>query len=49
MNNDKKSEIVQCCVKNCQKSVPIEEAIKIKGKYFCGTCGVAYYRSALDI
>ncbi|MFW9895259.1 MAG: hypothetical protein ACFFD7_05590 [Candidatus Thorarchaeota archaeon] len=42
-------EFVACCVLNCQEKVPIEKAIKIKDKYFCKICGVAYYRSSLNI
>ena len=49
MNHNEKSELVQCCVKNCQKLITPKEAIKIDGKYFCGSCGTAYYRSALNI
>ena len=46
-NQDKKT--VKCCVMNCQKEIPIDEAIVIKDMYFCGICGVAYYRSALNL
>jgi len=45
----KNDEIVKCCVMNYQKEIPIENAIKIKDNYFCGICGVAYYRSNLNI
>ena len=45
----KNKETVKCCVMNCQKEIPIEKAIKIEDKYFCGICGVAYYRSQLNI
>jgi CTP-dependent riboflavin kinase len=50
MSKDKEKNIkyVKCCVKNCQKSIPIDRAIVIDGKYFCGLCGTAYYRSALN-
>ncbi len=40
---------VKCCVKNCQKEVSIERAFFIKDKYFCGVCGTAYYRNALNL
>lgn len=43
------SEIVECCVMNCKKQISVDEAIKIKGQYFCGICGSAYYRSALNL
>ena len=53
MSNEQDREngvkIVICCVKNCQKEIPIEKAIKINDQYFCGICGTAYYRSALNI
>jgi hypothetical protein len=42
-------EVVTCCVMNCQKEIPIEKAVKITDKFFCKTCGVAYYRSNLNI
>ncbi|MHA2036514.1 MAG: hypothetical protein ACW98X_08780 [Promethearchaeota archaeon] len=42
-------ELVNCCVINCQKEIPIENAIKIMDKYFCKICGVAYYRSSLNL
>ena len=45
--NSKK--MVKCCVKNCQKEIPIDKAIMINDQYFCGICGTAYYRSALNI
>jgi ribosomal protein S26 len=55
MSNEKKTEkgkktsdMVKCCVKNCGKEIPIDQAIVINGKYFCGICGVAYYRSTLN-
>ncbi|MHA1281143.1 MAG: hypothetical protein ACTSQP_01450 [Promethearchaeota archaeon] len=48
MSEVKKKKTVKCCVMNCQKEIPINEAIVIKGKYFCGICGVAYYRSVLN-
>jgi hypothetical protein len=44
----KDQERVRCCVKNCGKEVPIDKAIKINDQYFCGACGVAYYRSILN-
>ncbi len=40
---------VTCCVMNCQIEVPIDKAIVIEGKYFCPICGVAYYRSFLNL
>ena len=53
MSKEKNAEdikkTVTCCVKNCQKEIPIESAIVIKDQYFCGICGVAYYRSYLNI
>lgn len=48
-NNKKKIIIVKCSVKNCEKKISIDEAIKINDQYFCGICGVAYYRSTLNI
>lgn len=49
-NNQKNNKkTVKCCVMNCQKEIPIEKAIKVEDKYFCGICGVAYYRSNLNI
>ena len=44
----KPGEIVKCCVKNCGREIPIDKAIIINGQYFCGICGVAYYRSTLN-
>ena len=49
MNNENKIETVKCCVKNCRKEIPKEKAIIIDGQPFCEICGVAYYRSALNI
>ena len=46
--NDKKN-LVRCCIMNCQKQINIDDAIVIEGKVFCGICGVAYYRSRLNI
>ena len=46
---DRDQKIVKCCVMNCQAEIPIEKAIKIGNKYFCGICGVAYYRSNLNL
>ncbi|MBD3254776.1 MAG: hypothetical protein GF383_06770 [Candidatus Lokiarchaeota archaeon] len=43
------TDTVKCCVMNCQKKIKRENAIVIKDKYFCGICGVAYYRSFLNI
>jgi len=47
LDNSAKTTI--CCVKNCQKEIPINKAIVINGQYFCGICGTAYYRSALNL
>ena len=47
LDNGAKTTI--CCVKNCQKEIPIIKAIVINGQYFCGICGTAYYRSALNL
>jgi len=47
LDNGAKTTI--CCVKNCQKEIPINKAIVINGQYFCGICGTAYYRSALNL
>ena len=40
---------VKCCVMNCQTEIPVEKAIKIGDNYFCPICGVAYYRSSLNL
>ncbi len=52
MSNKNETEngkkIVNCCVKNCGKEIAIDRAIVIKGQYFCGICGTAYYRSKLN-
>ncbi|MFX1326020.1 MAG: hypothetical protein ACFE8N_13795 [Promethearchaeota archaeon] len=48
-DEDKEKQIVACCVLNCQAEIPIEKAIKVKDKYFCQLCGVAYYRSNLNL
>jgi len=42
-------EEVTCCVMNCQLKIPIGKAIKVADKYFCPICGVAYYRSNLNL
>ncbi len=42
-------QTVACCVMNCQEEIPIDKAIVIEGKYFCPICGVAYYRSTLNL
>ncbi|GAH50209.1 unnamed protein product [marine sediment metagenome] len=47
LDNGAKTAI--CCVKNCQKEIPIDKAIVINGQNFCGICGTAYYRSALNL
>ncbi|MBN1802419.1 MAG: hypothetical protein JW891_12985 [Candidatus Lokiarchaeota archaeon] len=49
MSEEEDNKTVTCCVKNCQKEILLKNAIVINGKYFCGTCGVAYYRSALNL
>jgi len=49
MSSIDKEKKVRCSVKNCQKEIEIDKAIKIKGNYYCGICGVAYMRSALNI
>ena len=43
MSNEKnvKKEMVSCCVMNCQREIPKQEAIVIKEKQFCPICGVA--------
>jgi len=46
---DNGAKTVTCCVKNCRKEIPINKAIVINGQYFCGICGTAYYRSALNL
>lgn len=48
-SDGKDEKVVKCCVMNCQQEIPIEKAIIINGKYFCGLCGVAYYRSNLNL
>lgn len=48
-DTEDKKKIVKCCVMNCQKEIPIDNAIKIKDKYFCGVCGTAYVRSSLNL
>lgn len=42
-------KVVNCCVMNCQAEIPIEKAIKINDKFFCPICGVAYYRTNLNL
>jgi len=49
MSEEEAKKKVRCCVKNCQKEISIDKAIVIKDKYFCGICGVAYYRSTLNL
>ncbi|MBN1216369.1 MAG: hypothetical protein JXA99_13125 [Candidatus Lokiarchaeota archaeon] len=48
MSDNKELVYVKCCVKNCQKQIVLEEAMKINDNYFCSICGVAYYRSFLN-
>ena len=49
MSKKEEKKFVTCSVKNCQKEIPIDEAITIEDKYYCGICGVAFYRSALNL
>lgn len=49
MSKNEEKTRVQCCVKNCQKEIPIDNAIVIKDEYFCGICGVAYIRSNINL
>jgi len=49
MADPQPNKLVKCCIKNCQREIPIEDAIKIEGKYFCKICGVIYYRSLLKL
>jgi len=49
MSKNEEKKLVKCCIKNCQKEIEIEKAIVIEGKYYCGICGVAFYRSALNL
>jgi len=50
MNKKNESqELVPCSVSNCQKLVKKEEALEIEGMYFCKSCGVAYYRTVLNL
>jgi hypothetical protein len=49
MSQEEKKETVFCCVMNCKKEIPIKNAITIGGKYFCKNCGVAYYRTTLNL
>ncbi|MFX1377161.1 MAG: hypothetical protein ACFFA0_15250 [Promethearchaeota archaeon] len=46
---DGEQKLVKCCVMNCQNEIPIEKAIKVGNKYFCRICGVAYYRTNLNL
>jgi len=49
MSNKEEPKLVKCSVKNCQKEILLDKAIKIDDKYYCGICGVSYYRSALNL
>lgn len=49
MANPQPKSVVKCCIKNCQKEIPQEEAIEIDGKYFCKSCGVHFYRNLLKL
>ncbi|TXT62245.1 MAG: hypothetical protein BAJALOKI3v1_640019 [Promethearchaeota archaeon] len=42
-------EFVRCDVKNCQKKIRKDNAIKVGEHYFCKVCGVAYIREQLNI
>nr|URC17049.1 MAG: hypothetical protein [Lokiarchaeota virus Fenrir Meg22_1012]URC17278.1 MAG: hypothetical protein [Lokiarchaeota virus Fenrir Meg22_1214] len=42
-------KIVNCSIKNCQKTIKLEDAIKIGSSYYCKPCAVALYRSMLNI
>ncbi|MHA1985132.1 MAG: hypothetical protein ACW98D_00700 [Promethearchaeota archaeon] len=46
---NKEQGMVTCCVMNCQEEISLENAVKIKDQYFCKLCGVAYYRSSLNL
>jgi len=48
-DGDINEKFVKCCVKNCQKEIKIEEAIRIKDKYFCKICAVSFIREQLNI
>jgi hypothetical protein len=49
MLKKEEKKLVKCCVKNCQKEITVDKAIIIEDKYYCGICGVAFYRSALNL
>lgn len=49
MDDPKPKQLVRCCIKNCQREIPLEEALEIDEKYFCKTCGVQYYRKMLKL
>jgi len=49
MSKKEELKLVKCSVKNCQKEISLEKAIIIDDKYYCGICGVSYYRSALNL
>ncbi len=49
MSKKEEKKTVICCVLNCQKEMPIENAIKMGDKFYCGICGSAQIRSALNI
>jgi hypothetical protein len=48
-NSKVKKRYVYCSVKNCKKKVLKDEAIIIDGNYFCKLCGVALFRTKLNI
>ena len=49
MENHKNTQMVKCCVKNCQRLIPKDKAVVIEGNYFCELCSVAYYRTLLGL
>jgi len=48
-DGNSEEELVKCSVRNCQREIKKEDAIKIKDQYFCKICGVSYIRSNLNI
>ncbi|MFX0102313.1 MAG: hypothetical protein ACFFCS_22300 [Candidatus Hodarchaeota archaeon] len=43
--NGRNTHPVKCMVKNCQKILQEDEAVKIGEKTFCKTCAVYYIKS----
>jgi len=43
--NEEKPHLVKCMVKNCQKLLQEDEAVKVGEKIFCKTCAVYYMKS----